>query len=313
MRIWSNPHAAPQQVDVLLFDEFSALCLANTVEPLRAANALSGRDLYHWRFLTLQGGLATSSSGMQVTAHGRVSECSGDMLIAMPSYRFRDHARTSGRALRAAATRYATLAGFDTGSWLLAAAGLLENRPATIHWEELPRFEEAFPDVNVIRARHVVDGNRITCSGAQAAFDLMVDQIGVHQGQALRLEVATLFMSAEAAGPQNAPLARNRSVARAVAEMQAHLEHPLTIAEIARRVGRRQKDLGVRVANELGATPQAVYRRLRLIAARKMVLETDLPVAEIAMRVGYQDPSAFTRAFREEFERTPRQLRFQAE
>mgnify|MGYP001034949305 CR=1 FL=1 len=109
----------------------------------------------------------------------------------------------------------------------------------------MQRFEEAISEVHITRARHVVNGDRITCSGAQAAFDLKVDQIGVHQGKALRLEVATLFM-------------------RAVAEMQANLEHPQTIADIARRVG-------------------------------------------------YQAPSAFTRAFREEFERTPRQVRFQAE
>ncbi|MCI2399970.1 GlxA family transcriptional regulator [Aliiroseovarius subalbicans] len=310
MRSWAKQHAAPQQVDVLLFDEFSALCLANTVEPLRAANALAGLDLYHWRFLTLDGGPATSSSGMQVTAHGRVGDCRGDMLIAMPSYRFQDLAGPTARSLRAASKRWHTMAGFDTGSWLLAAAGLLDGARATIHWEELEQFAEAFPEVDVTRERHVIDGNRVTCSGAQAAFDLMVALIGQRQGQALRLEVATLFMSAAAAGPQDAPLARNRSVARAVSEMQTNLEHPLTIREIARRVGRSQKDLEARVAQELGATPQAIYRRLRLISARKLVLESDLPVAEIALRAGYQDASAFTRAFREEFGQTPRQMRF---
>ena len=60
---------------------------------------------------------------------------------------------------------------------------------------------------------------------------------------------------------------------------------------------------------ELGATPQAVYRRLRLIQARKLVLETVLSVSEIALRCGYDDPSALTRAFKAEFGTTPRSLR----
>jgi AraC family carnitine catabolism transcriptional activator len=116
-------------------------------------------------------------------------------------------------------------------------------------------------------------------------------------------------MSPEATGPQSAPSARGRSVARAVAVMQENLETPLSIGEIARRVGRRQKELEARMKAELGATPQAVYRRLRLILARKLVIETDHSISEIAFRTGYQDPAAMTRAFKAEFGLAPRSLR----
>ena len=315
MQSWEKQNAAPQRsqrVDLLLFDDFSGLCLANTVEPMRAANQLSGRRLYEWRFVSVDGAPAMSSSGMTVATepmHGP-----GDMLIALPSYRFVGHATPMVlRALRAAADRYRYLAGFDTGAWLLAAAGLLNGRRATIHWEELARFEETFPEVEALRKRHVIDGSRITCSGAQTAFDLMVELIGATHGPALRLEVATLFMSPEATGPQDAPLARGKSVARAVALMQEYLEEPLPIGEVARRIGRSQKDLEARMQHELGAGPQAIYKRFRLIAGRKLVLESDLSVAEIALRAGYQDASAFTRAFRAEFGETPREMRFPPE
>ena len=297
-------------MDVLLFDAFSAHCLANTVEPLRAANTLAARQVYDWRFLTLDGGPAVSSSGMEVRAHGRLGDCRGDLLVAMPSYDFLRHATVStSRALTAAARRYDLLAGFDTGAWLLAQAGLLDGHQATIHWQELTRFAEQFPEVQAQRARHVMDGNRITCTGALAAFDTMMELIGLHHGAALRLEVAALFMAAEATDTQDPILARSRPVARAVALMQANLETPLPIAEVARQTGRSQKDLERRMRADLGATPQAVYRRLRLIEARKLVLETVLSVSEIALRCGYDDPSALTRAFRSEFGTTPRRLR----
>jgi transcriptional regulator GlxA family with amidase domain len=309
MRNWKNQDVAVQQVDVLLFDAFSALCLANVIEPLRAANTLAGREVYRWRFLTVGGGAATSSSGMSVAAQGALKDHRGDILMVMPSYAFLRHAGgVTARALRAAAGRYGVMAGLDTGSWLLAEAGLLNGRQATIHWEELGRFSEAFPDVEALRERYVVDRNRITCSGALAAFDLMLEMIGVRHGQALRLEVAALFMSGEG-GPQDAPLARGRVVARVVAVMQANLEGPLSIAEIARKMGRSQREIEQRVRQELGATPQAVYRRLRLNLAKKLVLETDLAIAEIALRSGYQDASAMTRAYRAEFGKSPRQMR----
>lgn len=314
MLTWIKDSAPTRQVDVLLFDAFSALCLANTVEPLRAANQLTGRRLYDWKFVTLDGGAALSSSGMEVRPHARLSDCSGDMLIAIPSYDFQRHATvTTRRALRAAQARYPVLAGFDTGAWLLADAGLLDQRRATIHWEELSRFAETFPEVQAERVRQIHDGNRITCSGALAAFETMLDLIGQQQGQALRLEVATLFMSPEATGDQGAILARSKLVARAIAVMQANLEVPLSIAAVARQTGRSQRDLETRMKADLGATPQAVYRRLRLIQARKLVLETDTSVAEIAQRCGYEDPSALTRAFRLEFGTTPRAMRTQAQ
>ncbi len=318
MQIWVKDHAALQQIDLLLFDDFSGHCLANTVEPMRAANTLAGRRVYAWRFLTLDGAPVVSSAGMEVNPHGALSGCQGDMLIAMPSYRYRHFADgTTNRALRAAATQYMIMAGFDAGAWLLAAAALLDGRCATIHWQELDSFAEAFPQVEAQRLRHVQDGNRITCTGALAAFDLMLELIGQRHGQSLRLEVAALFMSPEVTQSHPAPvattqtniLARSRSVARALALMQAHIETPLTIVEIARQIGRNRKDLEQRMKAQLGATPQAIYRHLRLIQARKLVLETDLSVAEVALRSGYEDPSAMTRAYRAAFGATPRQMR----
>lgn len=305
---WNNQTAVAQQVDVLLFDDFSGLCLANTVEPMRAANQLAGRKVYRWRYLGVDRGVVTSSSGMQVSVD--LPDGSGDMLVIMPSYGFERY--TSPRVMRiiqAAAKRYARLAGFDMGGWLLAHAGLLDGRCATVHWEELDRFAEAYPYVDVRRERIVTDRDILTCSGAQAAFDLMLDLIAQHHGAAMRIELAALFMTPEGTTPQDVPMAQSRPVERAIRLMQEHTEHPLTIAEVARRSGRHQKDLERRMAAELGASPVQVYRRLRLLAARKILREQTIPITEVALRAGYQNASAMTRAYRQEFGLTPREER----
>ena len=69
------------------------------------------------------------------------------------------------------------------------------------------------------------------------------------------------------------------------------------------------KALEARVKSVLGATPRQVYRRQRMVLARKLVLETTLSVAEISVRCGYQDATALTRAFQVEFGTSPRALR----
>ncbi|WP_037314883.1 GlxA family transcriptional regulator [Ruegeria halocynthiae] len=311
MQDWKKSPSAPQQIGVLLFDGFSNHCLANAVEPLRAANTLAGRALYDWRFLSLDSGAVTSSSGLQVAPHATLQKAGGDMLMVMPSYGFRAHGGWRTLAgLRSAAARYTVMAGLDTGSWLLARAGLLDGHRATIHWEELTGFTERFPEVDARRERYVIDRNRITCSGAMAAFDLVLHLIGRDQGQALALEVAQLFMTRDSARSHSGGAgATSGYVNKALGLMQENLETPLPVSEIARRVGRSQKALSVRMQSELGAGPSQVYRRLRLNLARKLVVETDLTIGEIALRAGYDDPSALTRAFRGEFGTTPRALR----
>lgn len=311
MPSWTKSEPKTLKISVLLFDQFSNHCLANAVEPLRAANMLSGRPLYDLQYLTLSGAVVRSSSGMQITPHGKLGAADGDILFVMPSYGFLAHSGpTTSAALRSATRRFPQMAGFDTGSWLMAEAGLLAGCRATIHWEVLDRFAERFPDIDVQKERFVIDGPRLTCSGAMTAFDLVLRMIADRSGEALRIDVATLFMSPGVGTDLGTfGTSTEKTVSRVLAIMQDNLEDPLPIAILARRVGRSQKDLQGKITAALGATPQTVYRRLRLVLARKLVSETDLPVAEIAVRSGYQNASAMTRAFRVEFGISPRAMR----
>ncbi|WP_170574182.1 GlxA family transcriptional regulator [Ruegeria atlantica] len=297
--------------NILLFNGFSNHCLANMVEPLRAANTLSRQSLYEWRFYSLDGKAVQSSSGLIVTPHGALQDQCGEILVVMPSYGYLAlDTRETIRALLSAARHHAQLAGLDTGSWLLARAGLLDEYRATIHWDELSRFEETFPSVEAVQERFVIDGNRLTCSGAMAAFDLASALIRRDHGPLLSIEVGHLLMSRGVADPYALPLkSEDTLVNRALAVMQANLETPLSIRDVARKIGCSQKRIEMRVQAELRTTPQALYRRLRLNLARKLTEETEQSIAEIASRCGYENASAMTRAFKAEFGRTPTAFR----
>jgi len=213
--------------------------------------------------------------------------------------------------LRTAALKFDTLVGMDTGSWLLADAGLLDGHRATIHWDELARFAETFPEVDTVEDRFVRDRQRLTWGGAMTAFDLVLDLIGQTHGQSLRLEVAALFMHGAQGHPRETGARKSGSavVDRAVAAMMANLEAPFTLPEIARCSGVSQRRLQALFNRCLGATPASVYKRLRLTAARRYVLQTNYPVGEITLRCGYENAAAMTRAFVAEFGTTPQKLR----
>ncbi len=301
-----------KSVSLLLFDGFSNLCLANAVEPLRAANTLARAELYQWTFVGLGQGTLTSSSGLPVTPEPMTAGHRGDALFVMPSY---GHGAlttpATARALRAAANRFDLLVGLDTGAFLLAQAGLLDGHRATCHWDVLNEAAETFPDVDFTEDRHIIDGNRASCGGATTTLDLMLALIERDHGPALSLEVAALFMYGER-DPLTDPkrlIPKHRLIRAAAALMRRHVEEPLSLAQIAKGLGHGQRSLEAAFRTHAGLTPARLYRSIRLAEARRRMEQTRESVAEVALRAGYKDATAMTRAFRAEFGVTPTAVR----
>ena len=313
MRNWTVSAGDTQEIAVLLFPRFSNHCLANAVEPLRAANEFLMRDFYRWSFVTLDGEAVESSSGLPVLPNCRLRDHEGGAsLFVLSSYDVRSFATpATTRALTAAARRFDTVAGMDTGAWLMAQAQLLNGRAATIHWDELTAFFETFDQVDARPDRFIIDGDRITCGGAMAAFDLVLDLICSTHGEALGLEVSAFFMHQSAEPPRDR-LFRHRAsalVEQCIALMSSSLESPLPIGVIARQLRITQRTLSRTFHAELGASPKTVYKRLRLSAARRYAQQSSYSVTEIALRCGYASPAAMTRAFVEEFGKPPSAFR----
>lgn len=295
---------------VLLFENFSNHCLANAVEPFRAANTIAAAPLYSWRFFSFSGGTVTSSSGLPVeTLCWSKIRPKGDYLFIMPSYGFATFATPQyGQALRAARANFGILVGLDTGAWLLAAAGLLTGRKATIHWDEFIRFSETFPEVEACEDRFVLTPGLATCGGASTAIELSLELIKRAHTPMFALEVAALFMHGDKLDLHD-PLQRRTAdtlVRSAAALMRRTVETPLSIADLSDRLGVDQRHLEQVFDQELKITPRSAYKSIRLREARRLVELTSLTIAEIATRCGYLNASAMTRAYRSEFGAPPR-------
>jgi len=308
-------HNLPKQSDdpiniaFLLVDRFSNLCLSNALEPLRAANGFAKTPRYVWRFYSLDGAPVRSSSGITVlpdsTIHGLNRT---DRLYVISSYGHLDNDTPQmRRALQTAARRSGAVFGLDAGAWLMASAGLLKGRRATIHWDILDAFSERFLDVDVDHAPWVEDGDRLTCAGASATLELSRHLIAHDISSAIALDVEALFTS-----PVRSDLAapgRDALVTRATRLMRENIELPLDMGDLAHRLKSSPRTLTRRCQTALEMTPGQLYRHIRLSAARQLVESSEVSVAEIAVRCGYEDPTALTRAFRQRFGAPPRAFR----
>jgi transcriptional regulator GlxA family with amidase domain len=309
----------PLEIDLLVLPDVSLLSLASTMEPLRAANRVSGRSLYHWRLLSPDGRAVPTSGGLPIPVDGRFDpdEARG-ALVVVASFNVFDHSTPALLAgLRRVARSGTPIGGVESGSWTLALAGLLSGRRATTHWEDLEDFAARFPDVDVRPDRFVIDGSRFTTGGASPALDMMLELIRARQGYALALDVASIFIydqSRAAEDPQpTVSLGRlgwhEPRVSAAIRLMEARIEQPLAIPAIARRVGVGARTLEALFLRTVGLSPRDYFLALRLNAGRRLALETRSSITEIAARTGFGSASAFARAFRSRFRESPREAR----
>jgi len=310
------PSAQPLTTAILVLDDCNTLSFAATVDPMRAANRLAGRQLFNWSYVTATGTPATLTSGICApgTALARLQSC--DLMLILAGFGLERHATPALRAsLRRIASSGATLAGIDGGPWLMARAGLLDGYHATTHWEDLSDFASQFPAITVLQDRFHIDGPRMTCGGALPAIDMMLHLIGARFGAPLAARVAGAFIHDTSPDPARA---QSRSgpnpghstiTARACALMEQNLDTPLSIAALARRCATSPRSLQTQFRAHLNTTPQAHYLHLRLTEALRLVTDTARPLTDIALATGFASQSSFARAFRAAHGRSARSLR----
>lgn len=300
----------PTVVGFVLVPDFALMTYAAAVEPLRAANALSGRILYRWWHAAPGDRPVRASNGLTVAPEVAVgAEPPGaDWILVCaggnPSD-FEDPALFAW--LRRLALRPGTVVGgLSGGPYLLARAGLLDGRRCTLHWEHIPAFRERFPGVEVVRSLFETGADRMTCSGGIAALDLMLDRIGRAHGSGLAAGVADWFLHnqiREGLSPQRMALRqrfdlRDPRLLRVLAAMEENLESPLgreALADLA-RIGVRQLERLFR--ERLGTSLHRHYLNLRLDQAHRLRRETAMPASEIAAATGFLSADELTRAER---------------
>ena len=140
---------SPIEIGFLLTPELAMLAFSSAVEPYRAANVTSGKELYRWTFLTNDGSPIDAGNGITLTPDqkpdiadrfDRIFVCGGvNTQLYKPEH--------SIRWLQHHAQSTTCIGSVSTGAWLLAHAGLLHGHRCTIHWQSIDAFREAYPDI----------------------------------------------------------------------------------------------------------------------------------------------------------------------
>ena len=304
-----------RRLGLLLLPEFSNLGLAAVTEPLFVANWLAQRPLFEWKTLSSDGQPVRASNGAVLAVEGDLAvarQCESVFVLASFEPLRVARSRPLARWLQRAARAGLELGGIENGSLALAAAGLLEEHAAAVHWDNLAGFQELFPKVRTTPASFSFTRNRITCAGAAAILDMMTAWISQHADAQVAEEVARHLLLKSNTAPAPAQSRYHDTIHRARAIMQAHIDDPLPCAALARRLNISLRQLERRFQQTLGRTVHAEYRLVRVERAHQYLQQTGLSVAEVAALTGFSSADYFSKVYRRAFDTLPSGDRRQA-
>ena len=308
--------AAPQKIGFLLLNDFSMLAFASAIEPLRSANRQSNSKLYEWVIASPSGEAAIASNGVEVASDGDTSvlqDCR--MVFVCAGVNVRENTdRNVLNLVRRLDRNGAVIGAICTGTYVMAAAGLLEGRRCTIHWENIDGLAEEFPELDITNDLFEVDGTRVTCSGGTASLDMMLNLIAQSHGATLAAEVSDQFIHDRIREPTDRQRMELRSrlgvshpkLLAVVKTMEDNLEEPLAQTDIARMTNLSTRQLERLFLNYLGVTPSRFYLKLRLERALQLLRQTSCPIIEIAGMCGFESTTSFNRAYRKYMGRSPK-------
>ena len=270
-----------------------------------------GRRLYRVRVAGLDGGPVPTSAGYSILPEHGVEILATAQTVVVPGI-YGTAAMTEGTVsaelgeLLRHTARTARLVSICTGAFVLAAAGLLDGRPATTHWLYADRFRELFPQVELEPdVLFVDDGDVLTSAGNAAGIDLLLHVVRRDHGSEVANRVARRSVVAPwREGGQSQFVERpvpdddGIGTASARAWAAARLDEPLTLADLAAHARTSVRSFTRRFREETGLSPQRWLAGQRIALARELLESTDAPVDRIAADAGFGTAASLRAHFR---------------
>ena len=305
-------------------DEFD---LVGPLQVFNSVNRLAGKNIYTIEVVTNAESRTVKGEGGVLTFMARhhfkrvAGECDSVLLVCGLGTRLVRDSALSGW-LKKMAAEVRRIGAVCAAAFLLAEAGLLNGRRATVHWRFGSEFAARYPGV---RVEHdplwVKDGNIYTSAGLSAGIDLALAWVEEDCGAGLAHEAArelVLFLRRPGGQPQlSVSLASQASEMKSIRELQIwiaeHLDSRLSVEALAGRISMSVRTFERVFTREVGRTPAQYVLQMRVEAARRQLERTDIALKHVASAAGFGNVDVMRRAFIRVLGITPRRYREFAE
>jgi transcriptional regulator GlxA family with amidase domain len=305
------------RIVIATFDSAQILDVTGPLEVFSTASRFIESAAYRTEVVTNRGGPVTASCGLEFTSLP-VRDVVGpvDTLVVaggtgMSTAAVDEELLHHVRRLAADARRVTSVC---SGAFVLAAAGLLEGRRATTHWDACTLLADRYEGVTVdADAIYVRDGKVWTSAGVTAGIDLALALVAEDHGHSAAATVARrLVVYLQRSGGQAqfsnllaAQTADTAPVSDLLSWLRDHLTHDLSVAALARQLNLSERQFSRVFKAEVGATAADHVEAVRLESACGLLETTTRTVEQIARTCGFGTPETMNRTFRRRLNTTP--------
>lgn len=315
----SDPASPRLRIGFILARRFTLSAFATFVDVLRLAADEGDRSrpiLCRWRVLSSTMHPVTSSCGVAVQPEERLGDPTRfDYIVVVGGLMEEPEPLGADYVdfIRRAAAQGVRLVGVCTGAFILHRAGLMQGYRCCISWFHHDDFLEQFEGLKPVSDQiFVVDRDRLTCSGGVSSAQLAAFLVERHIGRAAARKSLSIMIIDEAL-TENRPqpglpielTARDPLVRKALLALQQSLVTPLSVNDLAKRLGVSRRKLERHFAGALQMSPFEAGKRIRLAQARLLLERSEKSVTEIANDTGFADVSHLIRVFRANEGTTP--------
>ena len=295
---------------ILAYDHVQLLDVAGPLQTMASCNELLAElgegPAYEAVVISRHGGPVTTSAGLPiVTLKLTRANDSLHTLIVAGGHGVHEAVKSSFLIewIRKRARTAQRTASVCTGAFLLAAAGLLDDRKAATHWAYATRLALEYPRVQIDpESIFIEDQDLWTSAGVTAGIDMTLAMIARDTNTATALAVArrlVVYLKRPGGQSQFSTLLLSQN-SRRFAElhdwMRANPSADLRVPALAARMAMSERNFARTYTTEVGITPAIAVERLRVEAARA-ALESDTPLANVATRCGFGSTETMRRSF----------------
>jgi transcriptional regulator GlxA family with amidase domain len=302
---------ALRAIEIVAFPGVQLLDVAGPLQVFESANAIVARcggPVPYSTSVVAKSVVVVASAGLGLlTRKLPRTDRTIDTLI-VPGGAGVDAACADARLVRwlASRARHARrVASVCSGAFLLGAAGLLDGKRVTTHWEECERLARRFPTARVESDPIFIrDGTTWTSAGVTAGIDqalaMVEEDIGHRAAMAVARDLVVFLKRPGGQAQYSVALAlqsEDRSFDRLNAWIAGHLSEDLAVPHLASRAAMSERSFLRRYTASMGITPARAVAKMRVEAARAQLASTRTPVKRIAERCGFGSEEAFRKRF----------------
>ena len=308
--------SAPRIV-VVTFDAAQILDVTGPLEVFSTASRFIESATYRTQVVTTRGGPVMATCGLEF-ASSPISSVFGTVDTLIVAGGTGIHVATEDEKLlhhvRRLAAQARRVTSVCSGAFVLAAAGLLDGRRATTHWDACELLQDRYSGVTVdADAIYVRDGNVWTSAGVTAGIDLALALVADDHGHSAAATVArrlVVYLQRSGGQAQFSTLlagqaADTEPVRDLLSWLRDHLTEDLSVAALARQINLSERQFTRVFKSEVGLTAAGYVESVRLDSACRLLETTNRTIEQIARTCGFGTPETMNRTFRRRLNTTP--------